>query len=154
MLYRAEIFDEFQFLYETTGFSDHQVHCVISFENRVDAAMINRAAQLLVKAVPILSRTYRNLGGKSCWEDSVSPNPNELFITTDNRAEFDRFTVSKTNEETGPQIRFCLLQSEADELSIVINHMVSDAAGFKQCVYLFSKIYSDLVKNKTSYPIT
>ena len=152
MKYKAEIFDEFQYLYETTGFSDHQVHCILSFENKVDASLMKKAALLLIKTVPILSRTYTNLGGKSCWEDTDSPNLNDLFIIADNRDELDKFTVSKTSEESGPQIKFCLLQSEADELSIVINHMVSDAAGFKQCVYLFSDIYSKLIENQNYEP--
>jgi len=152
MKYKAEIFDKFQYLYEATGFSDHQVHCVISFENKVDASVMKKAAQLLIKTVPILSRTYRNLSGKSFWEETVSPNLNDLFIITDDRDEFEKFTVSRTNEETGPQIKFCLLQSDADELSVVINHMVSDAAGFKQCIYLFSDIYSSLIMNPDYVP--
>ncbi|MBP8639733.1 MAG: hypothetical protein KBI01_02360, partial [Oscillospiraceae bacterium] len=57
-----------------------------------------------------------------------------------------------TDEALGPQIKFCLLQSNTDELSVVINHMVSDAAGFKQCIYLYSDIYSKLMENPCYVP--
>ncbi|NCB74606.1 MAG: hypothetical protein EOM51_07680 [Clostridia bacterium] len=149
---KAEIFDKFQYLYETTGFSDHQVHCVIRFEGGIQAELLQRAAQLLLKAVPILSGVYRAREGKSCWEDAASPDIKGLFTVTDKQDEFQRFSVSKTEEATGPQIRFCLLQSKNSALSIVINHMVCDAAGFKQCVYLFSEIYSRLQKNPNYVP--
>ena len=152
MKYRAEIFDEFQYLYETTGYSDHQVRCVISFANKVDAAVMKRAAELLIKTIPILSRTYKNFGGSSYWEDAESSELQDLFTVVDNKNDFDRFSGSKTNEATGPQIKFCLLQADRGSLSIVINHMVSDAAGFKACVYLFSDIYSKLIKDQSYVP--
>jgi len=152
MKYRAEIFDEFQYLYETTGYSDHQVRCVISFANKVDAGMMKKAAELLIKTIPILSRTYKNFGGNSYWEYAETSELKDLFTVADNNADFDMFSASKTNEAAGPQIKFCLLQSDRDSLSIVINHMVSDAAGFKQCVYLFSDIYSKLIKDPRYVP--
>ena len=152
MQYRAEIFDEFQFLYDATGFSDHQVHCVISFDGKVDAVQMKKAAELLIRTVPILSRTYKDRGGKSYWEDAVFSSWSDLFTITDNKSEFDKFSVSKTDEAVGPQIKFCLLQSNTDSLSVVINHMVSDAAGFKQCIYLFSDIYSKLIENPNYVP--
>ena len=152
MRYKAEIFDEFQYVYESTGFSDHQVHCIISFESKVNAEAMKKAAQLLIKTVPILSRTYKDHGGKSCWVDENASNFGELFAIANNRADFDNFTASRTEEAIGPQIKFCLFRDETDTLSVVINHMVSDAAGFKQCMYLFSDIYSKLVNNPDYAP--
>lgn len=152
MKYKAEIFDVFQYLYEDTGFSDHQVHCVIGFENKVDSTVMKKAAELLVKAVPVLSRTYKACGGDSYWEDGSASTRQDLFTVTNNKNEFESFTSSKTNETSGPQIKFCLLQAQNDALSVVINHMVSDAAGLKQCMYLFSDIYSNLIKNPDYAP--
>ena len=152
MQYKAEIFDEFQYVYESTGFSDHQIHCKVDFENKVDAELMKKVAHLLIKAVPILSRTYKDRGGKSYWEEAKSTNYSDLFTVTDNKAEFDEFTVSRTAEAVGPQIKFCLLQDETDALSVVINHMVSDAGGFKQCMYLFAELYSKLIVNPDYTP--
>ena len=152
MNYKAQIFDRLQYLFDTTGYNDHQVHCVISFENKIDAVMMEKAVQLLVEAIPMLSRVYRNAGGRSYWEDAGRINRGELFTIVTRKEDFDRFTSSKTNEASGPQIRVCLLQSDEDALSVIINHMVSDAAGFKQCIYLLADIYSNLVKNPEYRP--
>lgn len=152
MKYEAEIFDKFQYLYDVTGFSDHQVHCVIYFNGKANAEVMQKAAYLLLKAIPILSRTYINLGKSSYWEDCAPSVFKDLFIVTDSSEEFERFTNSKTDEKNGPQIKFCLLQGESDSLSVVINHMVSDGGGFKQCMYLFSEIYSKLLKNPDYKP--
>lgn len=152
MRYKAEIFDKYQYLYEVTRYSDHQVHCLIYFESKVDAAILKRAAELLIKSVPILTRTYKSCGNSSHWEDTDISVWEDLFTVTDNKDEFDNFTLSKTNAETGPQIKFCLLQKEKDCLSVVINHMVSDGGGFKQCMYLFSELYSNLLRDPDYIP--
>jgi NRPS condensation-like uncharacterized protein len=136
MQYKAEIFDQMQFLSSVTGFNDHQLHCVICFKNNLNAPAMQKAAELLIKAVPILSRIYRNNNGESYWEDASPSKWADLFTIVFTEEDFDRFTFSKTNESTGPQIKICLLQSNRDALSIILNHMVSEAAGFKQCVYL------------------
>jgi len=152
MKYKAEIFDKFQYLYDVTGFSDHQVHCVIDFKGSADAEVIEKAAFLLLKAIPILSRTYINLGKNSYWEDTASSVWVDLFAVTSNSEDFESFTNSKTDEKTGPQIKFCLFQGENDRLSVVINHMVADGGGFKQCMYMFAEIYSKLLNNPDYIP--
>lgn len=152
MKYKAEIFDKFQYLYYAMGFSDHQVRCVITFNNNVNIAVMEKAAGLLMTTVPALSRKYVNLGSKSYWEDIDLSNYESQFRTTYSRDEFDRFLCSGTDEESGPQIKFCLLREKTDTLAMVLNHMVSDGAGFKQCMYLFSDIYSGLIKNPDYTP--
>jgi NRPS condensation-like uncharacterized protein len=152
MRYKAVIFDKMQYLYKTTGFNDHQLHCVILFNDKIDAGAMKNAVRLLVKAVPILSRTYRNCDGNSYWQDSSCNEWADLFTIADNDEEFNKFTFSAINEETGPQIKVCLLPGTCDSISIVQNHMVSDAAGFKQCIYLLSGIYSSLLKNPAYFP--
>ncbi|MDP4145430.1 MAG: hypothetical protein Q8936_13255 [Bacillota bacterium] len=63
-----------------------------------------------------------------------------------------RFTCSRTNEETGPQIKVCLWKSHRDSLSIIVNHMVTDGQGIKQCAYLLADIYSKIIRNKEYVP--
>ncbi len=145
--YKAEIFDCLQFLYNTTGFNDHQLHCVIKFESKVNARIMEKAVASLTKTVPVLTRVYRHNNGHSYWEATDELDLSELFRVVDNIEEFEAFTYSKTYEEAGPQIKVCLLQAETDSLSIVMNHMVTDGMGIKQCAYLLSEIYSNLVKN-------
>lgn len=152
MKYKAVIFDKLQYLFGETKYNDHQIHYVIHFDGKVNDATMRKAVQLLVKTVPMLSRVYRNYGGKSYWEDAGETEWTDLFTLAANEADFDRFTISKTNEETGPQIKFCLLQAERDSLAVIINHMISDAAGFKQCIYLLADLYSHLIKDPDYLP--
>jgi NRPS condensation-like uncharacterized protein len=152
MRYKAEIFDYFQYLYHTTGFSDHQLHCVIQFEGRINAAVMEAAVRRLVETVPILSRVYRNHNGNSYWEDASPVRWTDLFAVTEDPEAFERFTCSRINEETGPQVKVCLLRSESDSLSVLMNHMVADGAGMKQCVYLLAEVYSRLLKDPDFVP--
>lgn len=152
MKYKAEIFDYLQYLYKITGFNDHQLHCVIEFDTKVDSSIMKKAVEILINTVPIFSRVYKHNKGSSYWEDSEILQKTKFFYVVDNQQDFEEFTFSKTNEELGPQLKVCLLQSERDSLSIVINHMVTDGAGIKQCAYLLSEIYSRLLVNPDFIP--
>ncbi|SHH75955.1 Uncharacterized protein, contains a NRPS condensation (elongation) domain [Sporobacter termitidis DSM 10068] len=152
MKHSAEIFDLVQYLFDTTGFNDHQLHCVIKYKNKVNAAIMEKAFRLLIDAVPILSRVYRDHGGNSYWEDTSEHRYPDLFSVVDNAKAFDAFTFSKTSETAGPQIKGCLLFGKSDALSIVMNHMVTDGAGMKECACLLSQIYSGLIKDPAYKP--
>ncbi|HEX3076831.1 MAG TPA: hypothetical protein VHQ24_08220 [Lachnospiraceae bacterium] len=152
MRYKATTFDYLQYLYNTTGFNDHQLHCVIKFDSRLDAIILEKAVNQLVKTVPILARKYIDKDGCSYWEDSSTIRKAELFTIVSKEKEFERFICSKTNEATGPQIKVCLFRSEKDCVAIVMNHMITDGAGFKQCLYLFASIYNNLSQNPDYVP--
>lgn len=152
MKYKAEVFDKVQYLYEETKFNDHQLHSRIQFDGKINADVLRRSVRMLLQVVPILSCVYRHDNGSDYWE-SAGPSSfeNALFVVQD-KTEFDFFTTSKIDEFTGPQIKFCLYQSEKDALSIIMNHMVCDAAGFKQCLYLLSGLYSRLIESPDYLP--
>lgn len=147
MRHNAEIFDYVQYLFQTTGFNDHQLHCVIQFADKLDAVILEKAVYHLIKTVPVLSRKYKNYEGKSYWEDVDDKKWKHHFLVVDNAEDFETFTFSKTREGFAPQLRVCLFQADKDAVSIVMNHMVTDGAGFKQCLYLLSDIYNKLCKN-------
>lgn len=152
MKYKAEIFDKVQYLYEETKFNDHQLHCVIRFDDKLDMDMLRKSVIMLLHVVPILSCVYHHNNGSDYWE-SVDPSKFEnAFIVVRDETTFNEFTSSKINEFTGPQIWFCLYQSDKDSLSIIMNHMVCDAAGFKQCLYLLSGLYSHLMDDPKYRP--
>ncbi len=142
---KSEIFDQLQYLYHVTGFNDHQIHCVIKFENKINAEVMEKAVKGLVKQIPILSMSYVNQEGKSYWEEKKLWSNIDLFQTVDNEQDFYKFTCSKTMEDMGPQIKVCLLKADKDAISIILNHMVTDGAGAKQCVYLLSDLYSKIM---------
>jgi NRPS condensation-like uncharacterized protein len=152
MKHKAEVFDKLQYLYEVTKFNDHQLHCVIKFADKLDAGAMKKAVSLLLKTVPILSRVYLPEDGDACWEDANRSMIDDAFKIVNSQGDFDHFTASRTNELTGPQIEVCLFNSDKDSLSIIMNHMICDAAGFKQGLYLLADIYSNLVQNPDFQP--
>lgn len=152
MRYKAEIFDQLQYLYQETGFNDHQLHCVIKFDNKLNEKVMETAVRRLIKAEPVLSRVYRNFGGNSYWEDIDTEKCTNLFTVVDNEKDFEHFTFSKVEEEIGPQIKVCLFASDKDSLAIIINHMVTDGAGMKKCAYLLSDLYTKILENPNYVP--
>ena len=152
MKYKAETFDKVQYLYEETKFNDHQLHSVIRFDGKLDVDLLRKSVIMLLQVVPILSCIYHHNDGSDYWE-SVDPSEfeNALTVVRD-ETKFNQFTTSKINEFTGPQMQLCLYQSDKDSLSIIMNHMVCDAAGFKECLYLLSNLYSRLMEDPKYFP--
>lgn len=152
MKYKAEIFDKVQYLYEETKFNDHQLHCVIGFQGKLNEDVLRQSVLMLLQVIPILSCSYRHNNGSDYWEGfDPSVFKNALLVVRDETA-FTSFTTSRIDEFTGPQIKVCLYQSDKDALSVIMNHMVCDAAGFKQCLYLLSGLYSHLIENPAYLP--
>lgn len=152
MKYKAEVFDKVQYLYEVTKFNDHQLHCMIRFDGKINENVLRNSMLMLLQVVPILSCIYRHNNGSDCWESANPSDFENLLLVVHNKTVFDHFTTSKINEFTGPQVKVCLYQSDKDSLSIIMNHMVCDAAGFKQCLYLLSSFYSNLIENPEYLP--
>ena len=148
----AEIFDQVQFLFEVTKFNDHQLHCVINFDGKINKDIIKRAIILMLDVVPILGSKYVTDKGHPYWESANNSSYKDVIIFTNNEVEFKSFITSKTNEFTAPQMKACLLTSAKDSLAIIMNHMVCDAADFKEYLYLLSDLYSKLVKDPSYLP--
>ncbi len=154
MNYPAQIFDYSQYLFQTTGFNDHQLHCVIKYKDKINVLFLKKAIDLLLQTVPVLTWVYVNRGGRSYWKAGDPAEWKDIFTIVFKETEFEQFTFSKTDEKTGPQIKVCLLQARQDSVSIIMNHMVTDGGGFKQCLYLLSDLYSNLIINPQYIPDT
>jgi NRPS condensation-like uncharacterized protein len=71
MKFRAEVFDQIQWLFKANGFNDHQLHCLLRFERGLDLALLRQAVAASIAAVPILCSRYVP-GANPCWE-SIDP---------------------------------------------------------------------------------
>lgn len=154
MIYKAQIFDSLQYIFWLQGCNDHQLHSVLTFEKRPDPEIMKQAVRLLIKAVPILSRKYCFREGSLYWEDMKPAQWGEYFKVTRKEEEFDRFFFEQIPEGQGPQIKVCLLTKEPCRMTVLLNHMITDGAGFKNCLYLLSQIYSNLLQNPDYKPET
>lgn len=152
MKFKSEIFDELQFLFEVYKFNDHQLHCVIQFDNKINKQLLKKAVVLMLDVVPILGSAYVENGKQPYWQKVDTSKFKDIIIFVNNEQEFNKFITLKTNELSGPQMKACLLSSNKDSLAVIMNHMVCDAAGFKEYLYLLSGLYSKLVKNSNYCP--
>ncbi|GFZ33760.1 siderophore synthetase [Clostridium zeae] len=147
MRFKSEAFDVFQFLSEEYKYNDHQLHCVLQFKGKLEERTLERAINLSFKAIPILSSKYAESTKMSYWESWHFENANNYLMVTKDKSSFDDFIVLRTDEFKGPQVKFCLYAEDNCMLAVLMNHMICDAAGFKQYIYLLSDLYSKLSKD-------
>ncbi|MFL0250852.1 WS/DGAT domain-containing protein [Clostridium neuense] len=147
MLFKSEIFDKLQFLFETYKFNDHNLHCIIHFNGNINKTVLKKALTITLDVVPILSSKYVENTKEPYWERIDSSSFKDILTFANTKSEFNSFITSRTNEATGPQVKACLLNSSNDSLCILMNHMICDAAGFKEYLYLLCSLYSNLLKN-------
>ena len=71
------------------------------------------------------------------------------FVLATTESELEEFLVSPIDESVGPQIRVCQLDSNPFAVALKMNHMICDAADFKQYLYFLCKVYSELAADPT-----
>ena len=76
------------------------------------------------------------------------------LVVAATRAEFEAFEVAKVDERSGPQIRVCVINSDRYAVAFKMNHMICDAAGFKQYLEFLASIYSRLTTDADYRPPT
>ena len=151
MDYSAEIFDQIQLLSETKGFNDNELHCVLRFEHGPVPEVLNRSVIASIEAIPILGARYID-GARPHWARLDPSEFGRAFVLATTNSELEDFLVSPVDESVGPQIRVCQLDSHPFAIALKMNHMICDAADFKQYLYFLCKIYSELAANPTYRP--
>jgi NRPS condensation-like uncharacterized protein len=153
MDYTAEIFDQHQWLFDKKGFNDHQIHGMLEFERPLDAEILKKAVIASIDAIPILGARYVE-GARPRWTSLDPVHFERAFVVAATKAEFEAFEVAKVDEGVGPQIRVCLLNSDRYAVAFKMNHMICDAAGFKQYLEFLASIYSRLTADANYKPPT
>ena len=146
--YKAEVWDVMQFLF--AKFNDHQIHCVIRLDAKLDEERLRRAADLLIDAFPLIRSRFVEDSGTPYWEDAGFTAKSVVFLRESNHPdeEIQKVICSRNDEACGPQMCIYIIRGKtADSLCVVINHMLCDGAGFKELLYLLSFAYSQLKKN-------
>ncbi|HWP96989.1 MAG TPA: hypothetical protein VN426_09060 [Syntrophomonadaceae bacterium] len=152
MRYRAELWDQMQLFFGQ--YNDHQVHCAIYLEHHLEIERIGKAVLRSMEAVPILKCRFAERGLRPCWEEMnvCEEDVIDIVESSSEEEEVELFLTQRTDEFQGPQLMVRVIRSpQRDILCIVINHMVCDAQGFKEYLYLLSYTYTRL--NKTPHYI-
>lgn len=143
---RLEIFDKVQRLYGVRGFNDHELHCLLRFERPLDLDLLKRSMFASIKAIPVLGSSYVD-GDGSGWSSLAPGDVEEAFSIATTEAELEAFFVSRDDESLGPQVRACVLQANSFTVAFKMNHMISDAAGFKQFLNFLGDTYTQLSRD-------
>jgi NRPS condensation-like uncharacterized protein len=150
----AEVWDQMQFFFQE--YNDHHVHAVIYFQDLLDRECLKKAVCLTMEMLPILGSRFVINQYSPYWE-KVNPLQDTQVISfvdcSNPEEEINRFITGLTNELTGPQLMVrAIRSSNQDTLCIVMNHMVSDGAGFKKYLYLLGRVYTEILNGATDLP--
>lgn len=154
-VYKAEVWDVMQFMFGK--FNDHQLHSEIHFDAHIDEALLKKAVDKSAEVFPIISCKFveDSFIKFPHWEDcGFNSEQMVKVIHTENiEDEIKKLIVFKTEEFQGPQLMVNIIRSsKRDSLWIVMNHMISDAAGLREYLYMLSSIYSNLKSGRDYTP--
>ncbi|MDM8522596.1 hypothetical protein QUF80_04420 [Desulfococcaceae bacterium HSG8] len=130
--------------------SDMLIHCVISFDKRIDENRMSEAVRLTLDAEPVLGCRLGANWWRMYWERRTDLDSLELFkitVSEDVEEEVIRFLSVPADPRKDPQVGVLLIRSETDTLCIKVNHTVSDAGGVKTYAYLLASVYRNLADN-------
>ncbi|HKM62523.1 MAG TPA: hypothetical protein VJY39_08545 [Acidisphaera sp.] len=151
MDYPAEIFDRVQLLADTNGFNDHTLHCVLRFERAPDAEILRKSVMCSIGAIPILGTRFVD-SARPHWTTLAAADLGRAFVTAPTETAFEAFVVARVDEGAGPQVRVCLLAADTFAVALKMNHMICDAAGFKQYLGFLCSIYAGLTADPAYRP--
>jgi len=151
MDYSAEAFDQIQLLFESKGFNDHQLHCVLRFNHGLNDDVLRKAVIASIQAIPILGTRYVP-GARPRWTSLDPEDLGRAFFIAHAETELEDFLVSPVDEGIGPQVRVCLLNSMPFAVALKMNHMVCDGADFKAYLYFLCKTYSRMMADPAYRP--
>lgn len=151
----AEAWDILQSLFKEQKINDHTLHFAASFSGKLDLDLLKNSVSLSADAFPLIRCRFNNTGRRPYWEEiRYSTDEMVSFSETGNAAKnIDKFLGIALDETIGPQVRFGLFREDGkDTLVVLMNHMLCDAAGFKEYLYLLCGIYTDTQNNAAMLP--
>ncbi len=122
------MFDRAQFC--TRAMCDAQIHCIISFNGRVDMERMSRAVRLTLDAEPVLGCRFVKRWWRPYWErrdDLDSIKLCEFTEKADIEQEVKQFLTTPIDPCKDPLVQVQILRSVTDTLCIKVNHVVADA---------------------------
>ncbi|MDP4093101.1 MAG: WS/DGAT domain-containing protein [Bacillota bacterium] len=151
--YRFEAWDMLQHLFKVKSISDHTLRFVAKFSCKLDLNRLKKAVNISAKAFPFVRSTLNENRFRPRWEDKgYTADDMVRFLETSSVDEsVNRFICKGVDAFTGPQLMIEVIRNENfDTLCISINHMLCDAAGFKDYLYILSDIYIN-IDNEPNY---
>jgi len=153
--YKVEAWDSLQHLFQIKKINDHTLHFLASFNGKLDMMRLQKSVDLSAEAFPLLKCRFNEGTERPYWEycSNTTKEMLTLIETEDAETAVNQFLVSEIITPTGPQIKLKVIRdTNADTLIVVMNHMLCDAAGFKDYLYLLSSIYNKIREDADYHP--
>ena len=147
--------DQMNYIVRQIG--DQQLHCVLTFNSKLDVLTLKRAVRLTLEVEPVLGCKFIEQPYRAWWERRTDIDQDifcqviELAETSTSDALWD-FICTSGDPCTDPLIQVRLYRSQIDTLCIKINHVVADATGCKQYLYLLADLYRHLLQDASYHP--
>ena len=142
----AQPFDCMQYFYGAT--QEPLIRCFTRFKGHLNEGALKQAVQLSISAVPLISCCFDEKA--HCWRkhgftaDSIV---HLVKVHNEDGSAARKLLLSAIDRTCEPQLKIFLVRDEkSDTLCVLINHMVSDGAGFKEYLYLLADLYSKCEK--------
>lgn len=130
-------------------YGDMQIHATLHLQGRIQPERLARAVRLTLDIEPILGCYYRDRWWRSTWHRHT--NLDELPLCsleeTDNlNASLQAFLIEEYLPTQDPLVHVRILRGEHDTLCFKVNHILADAGGTKQLLYLIASLYNQLLQ--------
>lgn len=153
--YPVEAWDVLQSLFQERSINDHTLHFMASFSGKLDSDRLKKAAELSADAFPLIRCSFSSAGRRPRWEEQDFAADELVRYRETGNAEEEAgwFLCARIDASAGPQVRFGVFRSGGkDTLAVLMNHMLCDAAGFKEYLYLLCGIYTALEQHAEICP--
>lgn len=150
--FKTAMFDEFA--YPCPG-HDNQIRCIIRFDGKIDVDRLVKAIRLSYDAQPILGCRLVTQWKGYYWERADDLDRMALCRIVESanvEKGMEAFLVAPMDSCKDLPLQTSLFRHDEETLCLKINHMVSDAGGIKEYVYMLSKIYKKLSDNPHYVP--
>ncbi len=154
MKYRAEVYDILQYFHRAVF--EPSLRCVIGFTGHIDEQALTRAVTRSSDTIPMIRCCFEEAPRGSCWVDQGFTGEDIVSLIEaglDPEEQKAALLASHIDIFHQPQLKiFIMREKHADTLIIIMNHMVSDGAGFKEYLYLLGDLYTRCKNNRDIEP--
>lgn len=153
--FQAEAWDILQYLFKVKKINDHTLHFVAEFSEKINVEQLKAAVNLSADVFPLIVCRFTESESRPIWKDGgYTANEIVTYSETDETDKsVNNFICNEIDAFVGPQVKVKVIRSgDHDTLVVLMNHMLCDAAGFKDYLYLLSTIYSNLEENPDYCP--
>ncbi len=152
MKYHVEAWDILQNLFEVKKINNHVLHFSAEFSDELNYTWVEQAVNLLADAFPLIRCGFKDTyPHRPVWVDYgyTSDQMVSLIETEDSSSAVQKFLCQELDLEKGPQMKIGVIRKgRTDTICILMNHMLCDAAGFKEILYTLAQTYTCLGNQK------